>query len=191
MFFIFVLFFIVAIIILLSFIKIKVAIQVENNHFGITLILFGIIKVRKDFIIEREEKKIFALYEIKKKEKKQIVTLFDILQKTRKAEISLKKKYVRKKAIGYILKKTHFNLRLDLSIGVLQDAYATAIVCGILDAISSSVGAVYNNPKHTVKVKISPLFSRQYFTIKANGIIALTPANIIIGYVIYKNNIRR
>jgi hypothetical protein len=53
---------------------------------------------------------------------------------------------------------------------------------------TSALDAIIKNNHHSVRVQVKPLFSKQYFSIDVKGIMALSPANIILGYILYQKN---
>ncbi len=204
MFFIIILLLILAIITVLVFVfKIKGVIKADNANISVVVSYLGIIKISKNYIIRREDKSVFALYLVTKKGLKPIATLKDIIKKVKKAaptDITLvdlitviaqsargKKE---KGAFSYIYKKIRYDVTIDVLIG-LEDAFFTAVVCGVLNGAAGAVLAVYNEKKRVIRVNASPEFSDLRFSIKAHCIIALAPADIIIGYAINKKNKRR
>lgn len=162
----------------------------NNLNINVTLFLFGIFKFRRSFLIKRERGQIFALYQIKNNQQIKVISLFDIIKKAKKSHLTDKQKFSRKSAVKYILKKAALKTQVRLDIGVVS-AYTTAMICGLLFILSSAFDAVYRQPQFNMELSIKPLFSKQFFSIQANCIIALSVANIIIGYLIYKKNMRR
>ncbi len=182
---------IVALIIILSFIKVKTVVISKNRDIDINVYILGVIRLHKKYYIKREEKEIITLYEERKKGDKRITSLRDIIRKgKRKKKPDEAQKRARKKAFKYVIKRTYLKINLDLTMGI-NDAYTTAMVCGFAEVVSGAAGAVIGNKLHTINVKIMPVFSKQFISLKANCIIALSPADIIIGYVIYKKYMRR
>lgn len=190
MFFINTLFLIIAIIIVLLLIKIRVVIDIENNYFKLMFIFLGVIRVPVRFVIKREKKDIFTLYRLKKKHRVKITSLYDIIRNAKRDDLTDSQKLARKKILEYYLKRIVIKAEIETNIG-LNNAFATAIVCGLIGVSVSIYHAVIYNHKRRIKINIQPYFSKMFFSVNAHCIIALSPANIIIGYVIYKNNIRR
>ncbi|MDD5017748.1 MAG: hypothetical protein PHO15_06600 [Eubacteriales bacterium] len=179
---------VLAIIILLCLAKIKADIHTDNAEFSIAVYILGIIKIKRKYVIRREKKKILTLYRIGKNEK-EIISLHDIIQKNKKTRLTVKEKGAAKKAIKYIFGKTELRIKINSAAGI-NDAYTTAMVCGLTGVFLNAAGAVTDSKRHSIKVRVKPVFDRQFLSIKADCIIALTPANIIIGYIIYKINKR-
>jgi hypothetical protein len=195
---------ILSLLIVLAFVfKIKAVIKADNANINVVVSYLGIIKIRKDYVVHRDEKSVFALYLVTKKGLKPTTTLADIIKKVKKKVptdiaivdlITVITQSARKKdknsAFSYIYKKIRYDISIDVLIGI-EDAFFTAVVCGILNAAAGAVLAVYNKKNRTIRVKAFPEFSNLKFSVKADCIIALAPADIIIGYAIYKKNKRR
>ena len=175
---------ILAVIILLCLIKIKVVIHIDNAKFSAAVFILGIFKIKREFVLKREKDKILSVYQTGKREKR-IITLYDIIRTSKMKTITRKQKGARKKALKYILKRLHLDIKLFVEAGFV-DAYVTAMLCGLISVITKIGGAVMDGEKHSIETRIKPLFSYRFISVKASCIIASTPANIIIGYIIYK-----
>lgn len=192
---------IIALILVLIFVvRIKAVVVADNGNINVSVFLLGIIKLQKKYVIKREPDVVLRLYLITRKGLKPVITLPEIVKKIKETVAtdiavidiitvilqSLRKKQ-KNSAFSYIYRKAKYNIAVDIKLG-LEDAFLTAIVCGILNAASGAAGAVFNNKKHQVRAKATPEFSKLFFSAHINCIIALTPADIIIGYAIYKKN---
>lgn len=170
-------------------IKIRVVIDQENNYFKLTLIYLGVIRVSLTYVIKREQRYIFTLYRLKRKQRIKITSLYEIIQNFKKREVKDSQKLARKKFINYILNNIFIKAKIKVNIG-LNNALSTALVCGWVGVSGSILRAVTYNPKHKLTINIQPLFSKMFFSVNVHCIIALSPANIIIGYIIYKKTRR-
>lgn len=170
-------------------IKIRVVIDQENNYFKLTLIYLGVIRVSLKYVIKREQRYIFTLYRLKRKQRIKITSLYEIIQNFKKSEVKDSQKLARKKFINYILNNILIKAKIKVNIG-LNNALSTALVCGWAGVSGSILRAVTYNPKHKLTLNIQPLFSKMFFSVNVHCIIALSPANIIIGYIIYKKTRR-
>lgn len=170
-------------------IKIRVVIDQENNYFKLTLIYLGVIRVSLKYVIKREQRYIFTLYRLKRKQRIKITNLYEIIQNFKKSEVKDSQKLARKKFIKYILNNILIKAKIKVNIG-LNNALSTALVCGWAGVSGSILRAVTYNPKHKLTINIQPLFSKMFFSVNVHCIIALSPANIIIGYIIYKKTRR-
>jgi hypothetical protein len=200
LFFIIILMIVALILILIFVVRIKAVVAADNGNINVSVFLLGIIKLQKKYVIKREPDVVLRLYLITRKGLKPVIALPDIVKKIKETVAtdiafldlitvilqSLRKKQ-KNSAFSYIYRKARFNLAVDIKLGI-EDAFLTAIVCGILNAASGAAGAVFNNNKHQMRVKVTPEFSKLFFSAHINCIIALTPADIIIGYAIYKKN---
>ena len=185
MFFIIVLYLVIAAIILFLLIKIQAVIHADNNRVSITIVIFGFIKIKKKFIILREEKEIFTLYQLKKRGRKKVISLYNIICKIKNADQTEADKKAGRKALEYLLKRAVIKIYIRTLVGTTS-AYATAMLCGFFNMISSIVKAVLSSRLHNIEIIIKPFYTKEFFSLKANCIIAIAPANIIIGTIIYK-----
>ncbi len=187
MFFIIIFFICIALLILILLIKVKVTIKAKNNFFTVTVEILKILKLRLNFLIKRQKKEIYSLYKIKKKYYKRITSLKKILQDSKKKKLTDRQKLAAKKALKFLYQKTRLKINLVIDAG-LYNAYATAMLCGALKSAFLIAGSIYNTKMHSINIRINPQFAKQIFSLKANCIIELTPANIIFGFIIYKKN---
>ena len=186
MLFIFLLFAVVAVLAA----NIKLNIDVRGSAFSIELVLLGVIRLRRQYVIRREKGAIFTLYCLEKKKEKRVTSLYDIIQKQKKKTVTDKQKKAQKKLIEFLYKKARIEVDAKVRAG-LPDAASTALCCGMLGAVSAAAGAVVRDKRHRVSIQIQPVFAKQVFSIDAKGIMALSPANIILGYILYKKTLRR
>jgi hypothetical protein len=183
--------------------RIKAVIDIDNGDIVVSVFFVRIIKLQKKYVIKHEPDVLLKLYLRTRKGLKPVIGLPEVITKIKKTVAtdiafidaitvflqSLRKKQ-KKSAFNYIYRKARFNIGIDIKLGI-EDAFLTAIVCGILNAASGAACAIYNSEKREVNVRAYPDFSNMMFWIKANCIIKLAPADIIIGYVIYKKNKNR
>ncbi len=201
MLFIIVLSIISLIIILIFAFNIKAVIKADNGDISVS-VKYLFIRISKRYVVKYEESTLLTLYLVTKKGLKKVTTFPEIIRKIRKTEAtditfvdmltvltqSFRKK--EKSAYYYIYKKIKYDLAATVKLG-LEDAFFTAIGCGLLNAAAGTACAVYNKKDHVIRIKTYPEFSKLFFSIDADCIIALTPADIIIGYAVYKKNKRR
>ena len=174
----------------------------NNNRFRV-VVRYILIPIKMEFVIRHVPKEVLALYMIKKGKEKRITTLRELFLKLKKGQtkgmtlanmLSLvvypKRREKQKGTLVYLNKKTAYRARIRLTIGV-DDAYATAMVCGFIVSVAGALCAAFNNQTHVVWVDVTPQFSKPVFSIDTDCIIKVTPANIIIGYFIYQKNKRR
>jgi hypothetical protein len=195
---------IAALIIILVFVfRIKAVIDVNNGDIKVDIIFFHIIKLQKKYVIKHEPDVLLKLYLITRKGLKPVISLPEIVNKIRKTSptdiafidvitmfLQSFRKKQKKSVFNYLYRKASYDLAIDLQIGV-EDAFWTAMACGLVNAASGVVCAVNNTKKHIIRVKTYPEFSKLVFSINVNCIITLSPADIIIGYVISKKNKNR
>lgn len=201
MFFIIVLLILALIMILVFALNIKAVIKADNANISVS-IKYLFVKISKKYVVKYEESTLLTLYLITKKGLKKVTTFPEIIRKVRKTEAtditfidlitvitqSFRKK--EKSAYYYIHKKIKYEIEAVLKLG-LEDAFLTVLGCGLLNAAAGTACAVYNTKDHIFRIKSYPEFTKLFFSINADCIIALTPADIIIGYAIYKKNKRR
>lgn len=194
----------IAILLILVFaIRTKAVIDVDNGNIDINVFILRIIKLKRKYIIKHEPDVILKLYTVTRKGTKPVIALPDIIEKIKETEASdvtfvnllnLLLQSVRKKqkksAFSYLYRKALFEVGVELRLG-LEDAFLTAIACGLINAASGAALAICNTEKHLVRAKVHPEFSNLSFSIKARCIIKMATADIIIGYVIYKKNKNR
>lgn len=189
------------ILILVFAFHIKAVIKVVNGDISVS-VKYLFIKINKKYILKYEESTLLTLYLVTKKGLKKVTTLPEIIKKvakTKKTDIAfielitvLTQSFRKneKSVYYYIYKKINYDIVVEVKLG-LDDAFLTAAGCGLLNAAAGTACAVYNSEKRTISFKTYPEFSKLFFSINADCIITLTPADIIIGYAIYKKNKRR
>ena len=149
-------------------------------------------------MLKRDKKEFLVLYWLKAGKEKKIASLQSVILKKNKDEatdisivdlfkIILQNRRNRDKesAFSYLNKKSRFDVNIQIALGV-GDAYYTALLCGWLIAIGGSFCTVYTKKKRQFQISVSPEFNRLSFSLHLDCIIAITPANIILGYFIYK-----
>lgn len=192
-----------AILILLFAVRIKGEITADNLNISVIVSYLWVIRLRKRYIIKREEETFLALYLITRKGEKAVISLPKIIKKMKiKAPTDIAfadlltmllqshRKKKERSAYSYIFKKARYDITASIGLGT-GDAFVTAIVCGVINAAAGVLSALHDAEKHTLCIIARPEFSKPTFSVKANCIIALTPADIIIGYAINKKNKRR
>lgn len=201
MFFIILLLILTLITVLVFAFKIKAVIKADNNNISIG-VRYLFIRLGRKYVIKYEESTLLTLYQITKKGLEKITTFPEIVSKITKTApaditfndlITALTRSFRKKEKGlfyYIYKRININVEAAIRLG-LEDALLTAIGCGLVNASAGTACAVYNTKKQIFRFKAYPEFSKLFFSINADCIIALAPADIIIGYAIYKKNKRR
>ena len=184
------------IIILLACFHLKAVLRLDNLRVHLT-VTFLFIRVHREYVIKRDRKEFLVFYQLKDGEEKRIDSLKHIILKKDKDEatnisivdlikiIMQNRKSKKESAFAYLNKKSTFDVRIRVSLGV-GDAYYTALLCGLLAAIGGSFCAVYTQKKKQFHFSVNPTFNQLSFSLQADCIIAITPANIILGYFIYK-----
>ena len=182
--------YIVAALILILLVRISVKVEVHNNNICVLLAFLWIIRIRRCYLIKREKNDIFSLYRIKDEDQKKVISLYDIIQRVGKKKQTKNQKRALKKMLGYIYKKASIDIKINLAAGI-SGAAMTAMICGGVGAAMSAVDAILKNKHRRIHVQIKPFYAKQYFSIEAKGIMALSPANIIVGYILYQKTKRR
>ena len=177
-------------VLLILLINIRFKINIQNNIIEILVTVLWVLTIRKKFVIEREKNVLIAIFQVKKGRRKKLVTLADIIKKSRKKEVLPIKKQAIRKVLLFFIKKTIININAKITIG-FGSAVLTAQVCGILGVVSTAGGAMSDSKKHHVLIRIKPIFAKPIFLLDAKGIFMLSPANIIVGYILYKKSMRR
>jgi hypothetical protein len=113
------------------------------------------------------------------------ISIIDILRITLQSRRSRKDE----NPFSFLNIKSRFDLRAGVVLGV-GDVYYTALLCGWIAAAGSGLCAALTRKSKSYHITVSPSYNKRFFSLKANCIIAITPANIIIGYFIYKIKIR-
>ncbi len=189
-----------AVIILFVTCPLKAEIRQDNLrvHLGIR---FLFIHIRREYEIRPDSGGYLALYELKKKEEKKVTTLRKLLAKDKgeASEVSLvnllkivgqnRREGKERKAFSYLNKKSRFDVGIMAAIGI-GDAYYTALLCGWVAAVGNAFCAAYTRGNKHFRISVKPEFNRLSFSLQTNCIIAITLANIILGYFIYKMKTR-
>ena len=175
--------------------RIKTVAYSDRNEITVVLIFFGFIRIVRKYALEYDDKNILELYHIGRAKRRLVITLRQAAKKMLKnipAEITLVdmftlltqfKKRPRNYFFAHLFKKAKFEINMDLMLGT-QDAFHTAILCGLLRALSGALYSAAHGANRKVVAKISPEFSKQVISVKINCIIAIAPADIIIGYLV-------
>lgn len=175
--------------------RIKAAVYSDRNEITAVLIFFGFIRIARKYALEYDEKNILELYHIGRAKRRLVITLKQAAKKMLKnipTEITLVDMFTlltqfkdrpRNYLFSYLFKKAKFEVNIELMLGT-HDAFHTAILCGLLRALSGALYSAARGAKRSVIAKISPEFSKQVISVKINCIIAIAPADIIIGYLV-------
>lgn len=188
MFFITVLIIVLIVVIALLFFNINIKLDIHDSKISIVVSFLKIKFFKRKFTLEREKGKIISLYQHKKGKKVLVTNLLDIISKSKKSTDS--QKLAQRKFFNYIFKRLYISILASFSIGT-GDAALTANVCGSVQIASGIASSIYTNKRRSFKVNVVPIFSAKQFTADINCIIKVSPANIIIGYLIYKKTKRR
>ena len=193
---------IAAFIILLIACPLKAEIRVDNLRVNLK-VTFPFISVRREYALRWDKQECIVIYRIKKGEKKRIASLKSLLLKKQKdvpediscikaLRITMQNRQKRKdvNALAYLNKKSRVRAQVRISIGA-GDAYNTALLCGWAAALGGSLCAAFTKNNKYYHIAVKPEFNRLLFSLRADCIIAITPANIILGYIIYKIRARR
>ena len=181
---------------MLACFHLKAVIRLDNLRVHLS-VSFLFIRIKREYELKRESKEFLVLFQLLDGKEKRIASLKSIILKKDKdkaTEISIvdlfkivvqNRKDKKDSAFAYLNKKSRFDVQIQISLGV-GDAYYTALLCGMLVAIGGSVCAVYSQEKKQFRISVQPEFNQLKFSLQTDCIIAITPANIIIGYFIYK-----
>lgn len=184
------------IVILLACFHIKAVMRLDNLRVYVS-VSYLFIRIKREYVIKTDKKEFLVIYQIKNGNEKKIASLKSILLKNHKGEatdisiidaariIFQNREPKKKNVFSYLNKKSSFDVQLQVSLGV-GDAYYTALLCGWLAAIGGSFCAVYSQNKKLFRFSVKPEFNRLSFSLQSDCIITITPANIILGYFIYK-----
>ncbi len=181
---------------MLACFHLKAVIRLDNLRVHL-IVSFLFIRVKREYVIKRDKKEFLVLYQIKAGKEKKIASLKSVLLKKDKDEatdisivdlfkIILQNRRDRKEsAFSYLNKKSRFNVNTEVALGV-GDAYYTALLCGLLAAVGGSFCAAYKEKKRQFRISVGPVYNQLSFSLHLDCIITITPANIILGYFIYK-----
>ena len=178
---------IILLVLALLLLKIDFLITGQDKHVQLTICALGIALIRRQYEVRREKCEIFTLYCVDKPQPKRVFSLLDIIktaqEKRRKRKSNEK---ARGRLFAFINKKSKYQLRFQLDIG-LDDAFATAMLCGTLQSAAGALmAAVKKDKRHHISITVRPVFSKRSFSLRTDCIITLSLANIIIGYAMYK-----
>ena len=168
--------------------KIDFLIKGQDKQVQMTIRALGIGIIHRKYEVRRERGEIFTLYCVDKPEPKRVFSLLDFIKT---ADERRRKRKSNEKARGrlfsFINRKSKYQMHFQLDIG-LDDAFATAMVCGTLQAAAGAAMASVKDKRHHISFSVRPVFSKRSFSLYADCIITLSLANIIIGYAMYKIN---
>jgi len=177
--------FLVAVALLL---KIDFLIKGHDKQVRLSIRALGITLIRRKYEVRREKVEIFTLYAVDNPQPRRVFSLLDIIKTTQKKKKKPKSnEKARGKLFRYINGKASYKLNLHLEIG-LDDAFATAMVCGAVQAAAGSLMALAEGKKHHINISVRPSFSKRTFSSFLDCIITMSLANIIIAYAMYKMN---
>lgn len=176
-----------ALILFLVAVKIKFEAAFNNNRLKLRAVVLGIPVFAKEFVFRRDPKSVLSLYAMQKDGEKVFTSLVDLIKTSTKKE---KKKNNTKQALSYIHFKAVYDIRIEFEVGA-SDAFLTAMASGLLNTVVGTLYATRKNKNMRVKWNVNPQFKKQILSFRANCIIKLSPANIMIGYMIYKKILRR
>ena len=189
MFFIIIALIIIAAVVLIALLlKINLVIEARDKNWSLSAIALGITVLRRRYEVRREFGDLLTLYSVDKKERR-VISVTDIFKSFKGPEKKGSEKG-RKKLFGYINSKSKYKIDIKITIG-LDDAFLTAICCGLMNTVIGSLMILNKDKRHRVVIKTLPVFQNRSFSFFADCIITLSLANIIIGYMIYKINKRR
>jgi len=197
------LFFIIAAIIsltvvvfIVAFTKVRAVIRLENWRLYLRVHWLFIRIVNREYRFGRDENRVISLFRVLKNKENKETTLTEVLF-TEKPDpnasiftlikLAIKSRYERRQTSAWftILERSHVDLRLYARLGV-GDAFATAMTCGLLGTVGNAVCAAGSTKREHYRLLVRPDFSHASFSLEGDCIIVITPANIILGYFIYK-----
>jgi hypothetical protein len=168
--------------------KIDFLIKGHNKEVQMAVRALGITFIHRKYELRREKVEIYTLYCVDKPKPKRVFSLLDIIKTMEKKKRKPKtNETARGKLFAYINDKSAYHLRFHFDIG-LDDAFATAMVCGAVQAAGGAAAALVKDKRHHIKISVRPIFSKRSFSSYTDCIITLSLANIIIGYAMYKIN---
>ena len=126
-----------------------------------------------------------TLYSVDINEKR-VISVFDIFKSFNRPKKKSNEKG-RNKLFEYINGKSKYKIEIKITIG-LDDAFLTAVCCGLLNSVIGSLMIFNKDKRHRVVIKTVPVFQNRLFSFYGDCIITLSLTNIIIGYMIYKKN---
>ncbi|MEM5770858.1 MAG: hypothetical protein AAGU32_21635, partial [Bacillota bacterium] len=152
--------------------------------------------MKREYRIGRDNNRAVVLYRQLKNQEQIVTTLTEILFKEKPdrdasllalIKLAIQSRYERRQASPWltVLERSRVVLRLYVGLGV-GDAFATAMVCGLLIAVGNAVCAANSTKRESYRLSVKPIFNGTTFSLEGDCIIDITPANIILGYFIYK-----
>lgn len=178
-----------AILTLILQLKINLIIEARDKRWTLSVRVLGIIVIQRRYELRHEFGELLTLYSVDKNEKR-ILSLTDILKTVNEANKQKSNEQARGKLFKFINKKSKYNLTIQMNIG-LEDACATAMVCGVVVSVLRALKVFNVDKRHLVSFHVQPEYSKSSFSFFGDCIITLSLTNIIIGYIIYKKNKRR
>lgn len=189
MFFIIIALSIIAAVVLIAILlKINFIIEARDKNWSLSIRVFSAVVIHRRYEVRRIKGELLTLYSVDKKEKR-VISITDILRSSTKKE-EKGSTGGRRMLFGYINKKSKYELRIILGIG-LEDALLTAFACGLVKTVLGSLMVKNVDLRHKVSFEVRPVFQKPAFSFHGDCIITLSLANIIIGYMIYKIKQRR
>jgi hypothetical protein len=180
---------IAAVVLLVLLLKVDLLIEARDTQARLFIRVLHIVVVKRKYETRREYGEIFTLYSADKKEKR-IFSFLDIIKTYKQPNKPKSNEKARGKLFAFINSKAAYEIDIKLGIG-LEDAFATAMLCGLAQTVAGSLVCLIKDSRHKVKVSVAPIFNKRSFSLMADCIITLSLANIITGYIIYKINKRR
>ena len=179
---------VVAVVLAALLLKVNLVIVARDKNWSLSVIVLGITVLRRRYEVRREYGELLTLYSVDKKEKR-VISVIDALKSFNTSKKKSNEKG-RNKLFEYINDKSKYKIDIKISIG-LDDAFLTAICCGLLNTVIGSLMIFNKDKRHRIIIKTYPVFQNRSFSFFGDCIITLSLANIIIGYMIYKINKRR
>lgn len=177
-----------AIILIIFFaVKIKATVSYRNGRIKAVVTWFCIPLFHIEYVLRRDEDKLFTLHVTDKKKKEHTISLEKII---RLFAPKKEKEAKTKEALAFIHSKAEYEIEIKFIIGT-GDAVLTALSCGLLQSVIGTCYAMRKNSRMKLKSAVIPQFTKQTLCFDADCIIKAYPANIIFGYMIYKKIIRR
>jgi hypothetical protein len=182
--------FIAAALILILFIRGTLKAEVHNNYLCIWVTFLWFIIMHRCYRIRREKDALWTLYRVHNDEEIKIISLYDTIRRPTKKKIPKKQIRAVKDTLLYFLRRANFDININIVAGI-SNAATTAMVCGALRVLLSAANTVLKNKRRSFRIQITPMFSKHLFSFKAKGIMKLSLANIILGFILYKKIMRR
>ena len=178
-----------AVLILILQLKINLIIEAREKRWTLSVRALNTIIIQRRYELRREFGELLTLYSVDKNEKR-ILSLTDILRTLKESDKTKSNEKARGKLFKFINKKAKYTLTIQLNIG-FDDAFATAMICGIVASALNALKVFNVDKRHHVSFHVQPEYSKSSFSFFGDCIITLSLTNIIIGYIIYKKYKRR